>query len=98
MSKTKVEVFQPDNVEVDATVGGQTLAQLGIMVDNKVKKVDVQNVGDAYIYMANGAADANSYALLPGGSVLVRLTYHAIQTARFFCATTSDLNVLQSGD
>lgn len=98
MRGTKVEVFQPDRVTVDNTAGGQTLEQLGIVLDKHIRQIDVMNVGNVNIYVANGAADANSYLLLPTGSVTLKLTRNAARLAQFYCATTSDLNVLQSGD
>lgn len=100
MSKdTKYEVCELDRVNVTAQVGGLRLGQLGVVLNPRLKRISILNVGQTDIYVNNGAADANSYLIMANAGNTFRATRNVAGQLQFFCATgDGDMNVQQEGD
>lgn len=84
------------------TVAGvsQTLAQLGVTIDPKVKRISLQNTGptDNIYVQYNAAANNNSFILLPYGATTLNVGGLAASRLQFYCPNSTTMNVQQMGD
>ena len=100
ITQTKVQVLDLKCVTVDSTANGKTLAELGVTVVPHVREVDLTNVGDKDIYVGSNeeAATTNSFVLVTLMSVNFRITSAAAKRLKFYCESSSRMNVRQMGD
>ena len=99
MSKdTKYEVLELDRVTVG--VVSQTLAQMGLALNQRANKITFQNVDARNIHIAIGQAPtAASYLLLPtGGTDKLKVSPRRGATLQFISiGGNSTMNVVQEG-
>ncbi len=92
------EALALNKVTVDNTVGGKTLAQLGVTINANTRTVSLQPV-DGTVYVALGTPTSASFEIPSTGSIELRALTKTLNTLKILGAAAAvKLNVLELGE
>ena len=98
-TKYYTEALSIGRVVVDATAGGRTLVDLGIVLNPKARRISLQAVdGDVYVSDVDGLATTSSFVMLNKGSITLDITMLMVPRIKFLSGGSVNVNVLQLGD
>jgi len=95
-----LEVTGLDREQFTTAVGGVSLTDLNVTVDNRVKTLSFFNLGTDNIYVGYDTANVNSYCLVPYAGLVINLRARRANQLRFFVAAgdAGDMNIQQERD